>query len=196
MKPIPVVALATFLFHLSACAFGSRQIPMSYPPQSSAGKYAVPAKVRFPPETVTLVSFADERPDRKNVGNIRSWFKVKMVEVPPERIAEWISQALVLHLEQEGYRVVRVDRPDGTEKGLVLSGGIARVNGAAFMTYEGTVELRVRAAKDGRELFDRVFRGRASAGGYVGGSEDRYQEALSLALENAVSNIVRELKST
>lgn len=193
MRPIPILAVAACLFNLSACAFGSRQIPLSYPPQASAGRFSEPAKVRFPPETVTLAAFSDERPDQRRIGNIRSWFKVKMVEAPPERVQEWIRQALALHLEQEGYRVSAVTQLNGTEKGLVISGVIAEVNGAAFFTYEGTVELRVRAVKDGREIFDRAFRGSATAGGYVGGGEEKYQEALSLALENAASKIIREL---
>jgi hypothetical protein len=160
------------------------------------GRFSEPAKVRFPPETVTLASFSDERPDPRLIGNMRGGFKVKMVETPPERVREWVRQALALHLEQEGYRVATADELSGAEKGLVISGDIIKVNGAAFLTYEGTVELRIRAARDGREIFDRTFRGAATAGGYVGASEEKYQEALALALENAASKIVNELNPT
>ena len=193
---IPVALVSAVL--LSACAFGTRQPTLIYPPAVESGEKAVAhAAVTPSPKNVRIVlrPFTDQRSDKKVVGTVRNAFGMRTADViPTNSVTDWVTQALGTELRNNGYTVIS-DIPTGTSQGssAVVSGEILNVFCDMYFSYTGQVSLVAKVNKDGEELLNKHYAGEGSAGLAVAMTAESYAQSLALALSAALKQFVAEL---
>jgi len=193
---IPVALVSAVL--LSACAFGTRQPTLIYPPAVESGEKAVAhAAVTPSPKNVRIVlkPFTDQRSDKKVVGTVRNAFGMRTADViPTNSVTDWVTQALGTELRNNGYTLVS-DIPTGTSQGssAVVSGEILNVFCDMYFSYTGQVSLVAKVNKDGKELLNKHYAGEGSAGLAVAMTAESYAQSLALALSAALKQFVAEL---
>lgn len=182
---------------LSGCAFGTRHAELSYPPHEHAdGKvlsvaHADPA---MPGCCDVLLTVRDMRAKTDRVGNVRNGFGMDTADVVTDAdVRAWVENAFRHDLEQAGYVV----RPTGAEAqdAVRLDADITKVHCDAYLTYDGNVAMSVTLAQPDTERFERHYEGSGSAGVSWAATSKSYGESLSLALQDAIAQVMTDLAS-
>ena len=183
---------------LAGCAFGTREVLLKYPPQSEPG--AVPTAHAAPAPTpkkteIVLAGFNDMRQDKRLIGTVRNGFGMRTADVvATNNVPTWVTDAIKAELNNAGYKVIL----NATEAQLptFLSGDIINIFCDAYFTYEGQVSLNVKVIKNGKDVVNKLFVGKGSAGMNWGATSDAYGQSLSLALSDALKQVVAELNTS
>ena len=193
------LAFLLFLsFILGGCAFGTREAMLRYPPQSEGG--AIPAAQaaaapEFKKTKILLVTFNDQRQDKRVVGAVRNGFGMHTADVVAlNDVQEWVSEAVKRELNNAGYAVTT--QPAGSQSLATLSGDIIEVFCEAYFTYKGQVSLDVKVNKNGKDILNRLYVGKGSAGTNWAATADAYAQSLSLALADALKHMVVDLNAS
>ena len=183
---------------LSGCAFGTREALLQYPPEGKVS--AVPEAQAAPSITpkkteILLVAFNDERDNKRLVGTVRNGFGMRTADViAKNNVQTWVFKAAKKELHDAGYVVIT--KPDASQSLATLSGQITRVFCDAYFTYEGEVSLHVRLMKNGKEILDKLYAGKGSAGMNWAGTSDAYAQSLDLALSDALKRMVSDMNAS
>jgi len=196
---LPVVVVLVLI--LGGCAFGTRQATLIYPPKSETGVTPVAsaaAEATSKEVSIVLMPFNDQRPDKKLVGTVRNGFGMRTADVVAvNSVPEWVSQALKLDFQKNGYTVISGNPGDSKlSPSVIVSGDIDNVFCDAYLTYEGQMSLMVKVSKDGNELLSRQYMGTGTAGMSWGATADSYAQSLALALASAIKQLVSDLDKT
>ncbi len=179
---------------LTACAFGTRNATLLYPPKGDAGVVpaAQAAVVPAPAKgAITLVTFVDQRTDKNAIGTMRNGFGMRTADVLADNsVTDWVTQAVKLELEKSGYAVT-LGGPQAA--GAVVKGEVLKVFCDMYMSYTGQVSLRLQLSRDGQDLITRNYDGEGSAGIAFAGTAASFAESLSRALAAALKPVVAEL---
>lgn len=180
---------------LTACAFGTRNATLLYPPKGDAGVVpAAQAAVATPApakRAVTLVTFVDQRTDKNAVGTMRNGFGMRTADVlASNSVTNWVTQAVKLELEKRGYAVT-LGAPQAA--GAVVTGEVLKVFCDMYMSYTGQVSLRMQLSRDGQGLITRNYDGEGSAGIAFAGTAESFAESLSRALAAALKPLIADL---
>jgi len=168
---------------VSGCAFGTRSALLTY--QVSGTPHAA--------RNITLAvsDFRDDRNDKRDVGGVRNTWGMKTAKVVAKNdVAQWVRQALVDELTQQGYTV------SSAPASLAVGGKVLEVYCDSYMTYEGKVLLAVELRRDGAVLLDKTYAGKGGGMNWAATSKGyakALQEALATALYDVVSDINRTL---
>jgi len=186
---------------LAGCAFGTRQPTLIYPPAPESGiaPVASAAPVLAPRKLpVTLVSFVDQRSDKKVVGTVRNGFGMRTADViPTNSVAEWVTQALKTELQNNGYTVESASGRDNLDGGsTVISGEFMKVFCDVYFNYTGEVSLVANVKQDGKDILNKNYSGEGSAGASFAATEKSYAQSLALALSAALKQFVSDLDKT
>lgn len=182
---------------LAGCAFGVRNATLLYPPKAEPG--LVPQAQASPQPAakkaqIALVTFVDQRTEKKAVGTMRNAMGMRTADVlPTNSVTDWVTQAVKTDLEKSGYSVVSAAGAVPAGAGAVVSGEVLNVFCDMYMSYTGQVSLLMRVSRDGKELSAKHYSGEGSAGIAFAGTAESFAESLSLALAAALRKFVADL---
>lgn len=183
---------------LSSCAFGTRHVTLTYPPQDSAGvtSKAEAAKLAAPKQGTIVMNFIDRRSDPTVVGEVRNGWGLHTADVVAvNSVPKWVSESISKELEAAGYTVSLTEVSVLPSSSLSLSGEILTVYCTALFFYEGEVSFIARALKDGKELINKRYTGKGSAGVNWAATAGGYGQSLALALSDATQQLVQDLRN-
>lgn len=193
--------MVVFLSTAAGCAFGTRTVTLVYPPDEEA-KGAGPGVAEASPapavtgEPIILLPFADERSEKRVIGEVRNGWGMRTADVVTEGdIAKWVTEAIETELKKAGYNVTKVEDLSSPSSGRVVAGEVLTVYCSALLSYEGEVSFYARVEENGKEVFRRRYTGEGSAGLNWTATERSYGNSLSLALASAVGSFVADLNS-
>lgn len=192
---IPLVLAVTFL---NGCAFGTRDVLLSYPPPvDEEGLQAAQATTQAPKNGVEVIigSVEDKRKITHRVGNVRNGLGMDTANVvATNNVRDWVVEALEWELKNAGYSVVRsASTGERTESAVMVSGAINTIYCDVYMTYDGDAAIVLKASQEGKEIINNLYTGSGSAGMNWAASEESYGISLSLALQDAITKFINEL---
>jgi len=181
---------------LSACAFGTRQPTLVYPPAAEAG--AAQAAPAAGPKSLPIVlqPFVDARKDRSKVGTVRNGFGMPTADVvPTNNVADWFNAALRTELQKSGYTVLAAPEPE-PEPGksfAVLAGQIRNVWADMYFNYNGEIAFDAQLKQGGKDLLAKHYEGTGSAGVAWAATAESYAQTLAISLANTLKPFIAEL---
>lgn len=186
--------LSPFIFALtlSACAFGTRQPTLVYPPAAEAG--AAQAASAASPKSLPIVlqPFVDARKDRSKVGTVRNGFGMPTADVvPTNNVADWFNAALRAELQKSGYTVLAAPEPG--KSFAVLAGQIRNVWADMYFNYNGEIAFDAQLKQGGKDLLAKHYEGTGSAGVAWAATADSYAQTLAISLANTLKPFIAEL---
>ena len=188
------------LLLLASCALVDREVQLDYAAkaretteestkQGNKG-VAEASMARLP--VVALQTVTDLRIDKTHVGEVRNGLGMHTADVhTKDDGAIWLRKALSTELRRAGYVVA--DDPRTAE--LLIDAELVSVHCTAGFSYSGDIILTAKATRDGAVLAGRRYAGSGSAGVNWSATEVAFAETLDLALQDAVIQFVRELKT-
>jgi hypothetical protein len=195
-----LVLLAGFSV-MTGCAFGTRQVPLVYPPERASedpGPKIAKAAGTVPVagQPIILLPFTDQRADKRLIGEVRNGWGMRTADVVTDRdIVDWVTRAVAMELENAGYQVVPVDRMSPFDNTPTLTGDLVTVYCTALFSYEGEVSFFAKVERDGQELLKKRYTGKGSAGLNWAATESSYGQSLSLALSEGIRSLIADLKA-
>jgi len=190
------------LLLLSACAFGDREVTLSYQPEtakSDAKAAKVTTAATVPPVAddgklaFIVVPFKDERADKNIVGEVRNGWGMHTADVVVQNdVAQWITDGLKTELAKAGYRVVESAADDSTA--AQIEGTVARVYCTALFSYEAEVSFFATLRRDGKDVINQQYHGTGSAGVNMAATSGSYKDSLNRALADALRSLIADLK--
>lgn len=193
-----ILALVFLGGSLSGCAFGNRQVTLTYPPENTSGVIqTAEAATRTPANHEDIViDFVDRRSDKGVIGEVRNGWGMHTADVVAVNgVQKWVSGAVKSELEAAGYSVSVRNPKMSLPPGILLSGEILTVYCTALFSYEGKVSFIAKVIKDNKELIDKRYSGKGSAGLNWAATSDAYDQSLSLALSSAVKQLVKDVEN-
>lgn len=192
------VAFLSVIVLIQGCAFGTRHVPLSYPPSQSSSlgeKTAHAATISANQQPIVLLKFADDR-QKTEIGEVRNGWGMKTADVVSEKdVAKWVTDALAFELMAAGYQVSQDTAPEDGKTNLIISGQVLTVYCAAHLSYEGDVSFYAKVEQDGKELIRKRYSGEASAGLNWAATSSSYGSSLSQALQRAAGDFVRDVRA-
>ena len=198
-----LLVMLGFFSVATGCAFGTRHVTLVYPPeQKEVTKALGPKAAEASPapavtsESIILLQFADERSEKRLIGEVRNAYGMRTADVVTEgNVAEWVTEAMKMELEKAGYNVTKVESLSSPTTGPVVAGEILTVHCTALWSYEGEVSFYARVHENGKEIFKRRYTGKGSVGLNMAATARSYGSSLSLALASAVRSFLADLSA-
>ena len=177
----------------SGCAFGTRRAALQTPPVAS-----LPASAPVSSASrgkIVLVAFADQRSNKRAIGEVRNGWGMHTADVEPDRdIGQWITQFVKAALEQAGYHVIEGNPSSLPALPPVLRGDVLTVYCTALFAYEGEVSFFAHVEKDGRQLLHTRYTGKGSAGFNWAATGSGYAASLESALKESLAPLIADLQ--
>ena len=189
------VMLVVLASTLGACVLGDRKIMLDYPPKSDSGVVsAAKAATVATGAEVALAQFADERGEKKVIGDTQNAYGMRMADViAVNDVPTWITDAVRSEMEQAGFTVIDEPSADEAAHTLMVSGEVITVYTTAYWSYEADVRFHARVQKAENTLLDKVYSGEGGAGTNWAATEKAYGHSLALALQDAARKFVSDL---
>lgn len=183
----------------AGCAFGTRQVTLTYPPISGSKTDASVAEAALPPKEsngakVAVATLRDERSNKTTIGEVRNGFAMKTSDaVAQNDVAEWVTNAIIYELQAEGFDVVTNDADFGSAAAIV-SGELITVYCTALFAYEGEVSFYGTIAQNGQEVLRNRYTAQGTAGMNWAATSVSYGKSLGDALQKAAKAFVIDIK--
>ncbi len=193
MKASALLATLLLVVPFSGCAFGNRDVTLTYPPNTkgSVSAHSSPAE---PLPTVMLIDFLDQRAEKAAVGAIHNGFGAHTADaITKTNVADWVMNAITLELQNAGFKVTRANSVPKYSGTSVITGEVLTVYCNMYTKYEGAVSFAVSVKYQGKELLHKTYDGKVV---YKSGSTKfgpQFAEALSQSLESAAKTFTAEL---
>lgn len=144
---------------------------------------------------IVVISLQDKRPEGKLIGEVLNGYGIRTASVNAgNEVNRWVTDAIKWELEKAGYQVKGAEHPDGVQDQLVLSGEVARVFCTAYMTYKGEVGFAVKLEMNGEVILRKRYLGTSNSGLNWAMTAKSYNRILGLALKDAVSKFIWDLR--
>lgn len=198
-KMISLLVMCSTFFLISACAFGTRNVTLVYPPEKASqesGPKSAEASTSSPSigKSIILLQFTDQRVDKRVIGEVRNGWGMRTADVVAENdVSEWITQALRMEMEKAGHKVTISKNNIISSIEPNVGGEIITVYCIALFSYEGEVSFFANIQKDGKELLKKRYSGKGSAGLNWAATASGYGESLSMALSVAAKSLVDDI---
>jgi len=182
-----------------SCAFGDRHVTLIYPPSTGLDDLVVKSAVASPyssgpKEKIILFQFRDLRLNKNKIGHVLNTYGFETAEVFANNdVSEWIHNAITMELEKAGFEVIKQENLDEIDSDLVLKGEILRVYCSAYFTYNAEVSLIAEIEKNKDVISRKAYNGKGSVGLNVAASSKGYGDSISLALSNAIRELIGDL---
>jgi hypothetical protein len=198
LRLVRILCLAFLAVLLSACAFGTRRVTLSYPPPAASYglvKEAVAAGGAADQGKVSIVTFTDVR-GTPLIGDVRNGYGMHTADVVTDTsISEWSTNALDFELRQRGYAVSVVQSVPTGPDDLWVSGQVVEVYCHAMFNYEGKVGALARIGRGAATISERRYDGEGSAGLNLAAYSGSYGDSLGLALQAVVKQIADAIEA-
>jgi len=195
MTAVGRLAIGLVVLMQTGCVLYNREITLVDARGAGAGGWRVCAAGK-PTLTVRVVD-GRGRP-MPVVGAVRNGFYMPMSEVvTQDDLGLWVTRAISSELRRQGECVADLPpaaSPAAAGSRIDVSGGITRAWADAYFTYWGDVILQVTISDTSGRSALRIYAGHATGGMNWGSTGESYAHVLNLALADAVSQLVRDLK--
>jgi hypothetical protein len=193
-----IVPLLLTAVYLGGCAFGTRQVPLTYPPAvDKTGSPAAQTPHQVPKNGVEVIieSFEDNRTVTHRIGNVRNALGMDTADVvATNNVRNWAVKALEWELDNAGYSVVKsasIDNKAGPP--VMVSGAVNTIYCDVYFTYEGRAAVVLKVMRNGEVIVNSLYTGEGSAGTNWAASEEGYNVSLGRALQDALKKFINEL---
>jgi len=188
------------LSFVSGCA-SDKYVILNYPPESKTGEPSIADATAFPLEPgpekkIALFQFNDLRSNKSRIGNLRSTSGHDVADIIAENdVTEWVNNAIIMELEYAGYKVIKGEELDNTNNILVLKGGFL-LYVVTDLKYDADVSITAELKLDEKVIMRESYNSSVSVGIiWNWPSADNIGESLSLALADAVRQIVHDINA-
>jgi hypothetical protein len=191
------IALLMGFLALGGCAFGTRTVVLSYPPEEPAdglidSAYADESGAATPRNIILSVS--DQRSEVDRIGNVRNALGMDTADVVTrDDVTSWVTQALEAELVSAGHLVIRAGEALPGEDTIGLRADILTVYCDVYLTYDGEVSLMVTLEGEARDEVSKQLVGHGSVGMNWAATAESYGESLALALQDVISKLLVEV---
>lgn len=195
---IQIFSMLTVVSLLSGCAFGTREVSLTYPPSvSENGIKEAQASAQSEKNDIKVIiaKLEDKRTVTHRIGNVRNGFGMDTADVVAKNdVRNWVDNALEWELKNAGYSVVRSESSgDNAESAVMVSGEINQIYCDVYFTYDGKATVILKAMKNGEAVVNETYTGSGSAGMNWAATEDAYGESLANALQVVMKKFINEL---
>lgn len=192
---VPLILTAAYL---GGCAFGIREVPLTYPPAvDKTGSSAATTPHQVPKNGVEVIigTVKDNRTVTHRIGNVRNAFGMDTADVvATNNVRNWVVKALEWELDNAGYSVVKAASiDDKAEPPVMVSGAVNTIYCDVYFTYEGRAAVVLKVMRNGEEIVNNLYTGEGSAGTNWAASEEGYNISLGKALQDALKKFINEL---
>jgi hypothetical protein len=183
---------------LSGCAFGTRHVELSYPPEGGEGGGLVAAARadtgNVPRCCEVILAVSDRRTDIRRIGNVRNGFGMDTADVVTgSDVTAWVAGAFRQELAEAGYTVVPAESNAASAGAVRLEAEITTVYCDVIFSYKGDVWMNVYLSGQDSAPIANSYHGSGSAGLNWAATSDSYAESLARALRDAVMQVMADL---
>jgi hypothetical protein len=158
---LPAAAGVALAFLASGCAFGNRQVNLTYPA-------TLPATSSSPPVygKVAVARFRDERDEKEGtgrlLGKVRNGYGVPTASVlAAQDPVLWVNEGVARALVAQGLTVERVADASGPAGVPVVTGTVRRVSGGMYMSMDANIAAELAIEHGGGSLGPIACQGQA-----------------------------------
>lgn len=198
------------LLNLTACAFGTREVNLSYPPEKNHeigvanaanttaknGTFAVKVHT-FKNNRPTVDPVTSQKKSSAIIGNVRNGFYMKTADViSNQNIEDWVTNAVKYELERNGYKVLDITPKESASSFWDFQGSTLNVYADAYFNYDGKVKLHLllKQHSSNEVLIDKDYEGVYKEVNFAA-SEEGYKDILEKSLSNAIGLIIIDLNN-
>ncbi|MEW6268837.1 MAG: hypothetical protein AB1689_06015 [Thermodesulfobacteriota bacterium] len=184
--------LAMLAASTSGCAFGTRNVDLTYPDAIAR------AQVTSQPKgTIAVSRFKDARTDEyatgQQVGQVRNGYgmptaSVDAIQDPVLWVTDGLARGLMLH----GYKVEKVESPQSAGSLLVVDGSVVRIFADSYVTINAEIVADVSLIRDGAAVWNGQCQASAGKVNWVGGA-DEFHAVLVDAVEQFATECVGQI---
>lgn len=198
LNRIQIFSILIVISSLSGCAFGTREVSLTYPPIVTENDIKeAPASAQTAKNGIKVIigKLEDKRTVTHRIGNVRNALGMDTADVvATSDVRSWVVDALEWELKDAGYLVVRSESSGGDEKSAVMvSGEINQIYCDVYFNYDGKATVILKAMKDGKDVVNNTYTGTGSAGMNWAASSEAYSYSLAEALQVAMKKFINDL---
>jgi hypothetical protein len=199
MKLIFGIILTLGFTQLAGCAFGTRYVELSYPPEDQVEiSSTAPTPIAAGPRThIVILGVIDARETRDRIGHIRNTYGTDTASILTEdNVAVWVHDAIAIELNGLGYQVL--DRHSNSSNGHAdrLVADVQKVYCDVYMVYDGEVSLQATLERTNQAPISAEYSAQVNSGLSWAGSAGAIGESLAQALQTAIQNMLHDLGFT
>ena len=199
MRNILTILLILAVTQMAGCAFGTRYVDLSYPPQKQVAVSSTETPPTFsgPRTQAVFLVVNDARETRDRIGNIRNTYGMDTASILTENNVEvWVHDAIVVELDRLGYQVLDPLSGRADASADRLTADVQKVNCDVYMVYDGEVTLRASLQRAGEEPAIAHYPVKVSSGLSWAGSGSAAGESLAQALQSAIREMLLDIGFT
>ena len=199
MRTVLGVILTVGLTQIAGCAFGSRYVELSYPPEKQV-EMSVPETrpaISGPRTHNVILAVNDVRETRDRIGNVRNGFGMDTASILTEvNIEVWVYEAIGFELDRLGYQALDQRGAPSDASVDKLTADVQKVYCDIFAVYDGEVTLQATLERSGEEPLLAEFPTKVSSGLSWAASGSATGESLAQALQTAIRSMLYDLGFT
>lgn len=178
-----LIVAATFAVAATAsgCAFGNRQVNLTY-------AASLPAASTQPPTwgRVAVARFRDARDPKQGTGSllgkVRNGYGMPTASVLANQDPIlWVNEGVARALVAQGLTVERVDAESGPPEVPTITGAVTRVSGGMYMSMDANISADLAIEQGGRSVSTVACRGQAKKVAWTA-STDEYRTVFEAAM--------------
>lgn len=178
----------------SGCAFGTRQVNLTYGPALDAAK---PATARG---RIAVARLRDGRTSEEGagtlLGKVRNGYGMPTASVQANQDPViWVNEAIARTLTSYGFKVEKVEAPQTAGDLPTVTGIVDRVSGGMYWNMDAHVKTDLAVEQHGVHLFDQRCEGEASQVAWTASAES-YEEVFQRALDDYLAKCIPPLVPT
>ena len=199
MKPTLSILLTLGFTQLAGCAYGTRYVELSYPPEKEV-EMSWPSTQPVAPGPRTrhiILAVNDARETSDRIGNVRDNFGFDTASILTEdNIAVWVHDAITIELDRLGYQVLDQYGDSSNKPADRLTASVQKVYCDIYMVYDGEVSLQATLERAGQEPVTAEYPAKVSSGLAWALSGRAIGESLAQALQTAIRNMLHDVGFT
>jgi hypothetical protein len=196
---LAVAALGLLALGVSGCAFGNRQVNLSYPATLPATPAAPPTYGR-----VAVARFGDARDAKQGtgrlLGKVRNGYGIPTASVLANQDPVlWVNEGVARALAARGLTVERVSGPSGPPDVPTITGTVSRVSGGMYMSMDANISADLTIEHQGRSVGSLVCIGQARRVAWTASTEEYrslFETAMGDFADECGSSLTRMLTGT
>jgi hypothetical protein len=184
---------------IAGCAFGTRYVALSYPPQQQVEMNSTATQpVTSGPRTQhVILAVNDARETTDRIGNVRNPLGMDTASILTEdNIAVWVHDAIAFELDRLGYQLLDHRGALSNKSTDRLTANVQNVFCDIYAVYDGEASLQATLERVGREPVTAEFPAKVSSGLSWAGSGSATGESLAQALQTSIRNLLRDFGFT
>jgi hypothetical protein len=201
-KFIQATLVSFAMIGLAGCAM-TRNVTLTYPPSAPVRDIQKPTAKKVQIESnkphIVLKVLRDNRATKDRVGAMDNALGS---ELPNTRVLAnndvigWAGKAIEFELEQKGFPVTLDTNLPLSSSDPILCGNVVKVYAISYLTYEGDVQFTIELKMGDSPLLNKMYLGHGSCGKNDLITGEGFGCALSLAMQDAASQLAKDVEET